>query len=459
MAFSKDINWEVRTTGDDTNSGGFNSTATGVDYSQQDAPQYSLTGLTTAAANAIVLSASASSDMFGNVMNITGGTNFITGWYEIIAVSVGVSMTVDRNCTSAAGAAGTCKIGGSFASVYRPLALEVPGNISWIKYHSSNVYTITTKIPIVAVGNVTNGKIPWRGYDVSHGDDTGNRPNFTSSTNGINLFDIGSAYGRIFQNMYFTHTAGTRGIAFEASNGGLGDVIIDNCICSGCLNFIKADNLGAEYNSVEVTISNCNIYSCTNYGIKLCGGGIYNCRINANAGGILVGAAGSPFYLHVNNNIISNNTNHGIDTTNDAWHINICNNIIYNNTGHGINNNAYVIGHLIQNNIFDSNAGYAINFLSGANKSTINRYNAYRNNGSGTINNLTSGSGDVSLTADPFTNAAGGNFGLNAMVGGGASLKNSGFPQTILGSSTDTNTSFGIVENGGTTNVIIVEED
>ena len=51
--------------------------------------------------------------MKDNIINITGGTNFTTGHYQIISVVVGVSVTVDRNCTTAAGAAGTANIGGA----------------------------------------------------------------------------------------------------------------------------------------------------------------------------------------------------------------------------------------------------------------------------------------------------------------------------------------------------------
>jgi len=40
---------EVRSTGSDANGGGFKAGASGTDYSQQDAAQYALTGLTTAA--------------------------------------------------------------------------------------------------------------------------------------------------------------------------------------------------------------------------------------------------------------------------------------------------------------------------------------------------------------------------------------------------------------------------
>ena len=104
MAIATTIVWELRTTGVDTNGGGYKPGATGTDFSQQDAAQYALTGVTTAAADAILLTANAAADMVGNICQIRSGTNFTTGFYEILSVVVGVSITLDRTCTSAAGA-------------------------------------------------------------------------------------------------------------------------------------------------------------------------------------------------------------------------------------------------------------------------------------------------------------------------------------------------------------------
>ena len=36
MALSYDLDWEIRTTGDNTNGGAYKRTGTGTDYSQQD---------------------------------------------------------------------------------------------------------------------------------------------------------------------------------------------------------------------------------------------------------------------------------------------------------------------------------------------------------------------------------------------------------------------------------------
>jgi hypothetical protein len=54
MALSSATVLEVRTTGVDTNGGGFVTGATGTDFSQQNAAQYSGTNLASAAARRIL---------------------------------------------------------------------------------------------------------------------------------------------------------------------------------------------------------------------------------------------------------------------------------------------------------------------------------------------------------------------------------------------------------------------
>lgn len=185
MAISANSVWEVRTTGTaaNVNSGFFVTGASGVDYSQQNAAQYNLTGLTTAAANAIILTASASADMVGNSIHIISGTNFTAGWYEITSVVVGVSITVDRNCTTAAGAAGVGNIGGALSlgssddAVFESLSA---GNQMWVK---SGTYTLGGTVSISAAGtNVSPIKVT--GYSVTRGDAPVNNaaPTFNIST-------------------------------------------------------------------------------------------------------------------------------------------------------------------------------------------------------------------------------------------------------------------------------------
>lgn len=162
--------WEIRTTGASTNGGGFVTGASGVDYSQQAAAQYSLTGLTTAGAAALIATTSAAADMVGNIIQITAGTNFTVGWYQILSVVVGVSITVDRNATTGVGAAGTGSIGGAFAfggsNEDAFFETMVGGNICYIK---AGTHTNGAIITIAAAGGAS-APIKVIGYNATRGD-------------------------------------------------------------------------------------------------------------------------------------------------------------------------------------------------------------------------------------------------------------------------------------------------
>jgi len=184
MALSSSIVWEIRSTGTAgmVNGGGFKTGASGTDFSQQNAAQYALTGVTTAAADAILLTASAAADMVGNVARIVSGTNFTVGWYEIISVVVGVSITLDRTCTSAAGALGVINIGGaiSFNSTFEDSFGEalIGGNIVYVK---SGTVTMGSAMSVASVSATGTAPIRWIGYNSTRGDN----PSISSGTQPI----------------------------------------------------------------------------------------------------------------------------------------------------------------------------------------------------------------------------------------------------------------------------------
>ena len=85
MAIGAACVWEVRTTGNDTNGGGY--AGGGTDWSQQDSAQYSVTDGVTAGTTTITsATANFGTDVVGNVMYVQGGTGSVTaGWYQIIS--------------------------------------------------------------------------------------------------------------------------------------------------------------------------------------------------------------------------------------------------------------------------------------------------------------------------------------------------------------------------------------
>lgn len=186
MALSANTVWEVRAAGAFNNGGGFVTGASGTDFSQQDSAQYALTGATSAGADAIILHASAASNMVGNLAHVISGTNATAGFYEIISVVVGVSITVDRNWGTGAVASGVVNIGGATnlnsASITQMTAAAVAGNTVWIK---AGNHTLGGAL------SFTNGsataRIKIQGYLSTRGDAPrgSNRPAISLGSNAI----------------------------------------------------------------------------------------------------------------------------------------------------------------------------------------------------------------------------------------------------------------------------------
>ncbi len=300
MAITATAVWELRTTATASNAnGGFwKPGASGTDYSQQDTAQYALTGGTTAAANAIILHASAAADMVGNGLHLISGTNVTAGWYEIISVVVGVSITVDRTCTSAAGASMVFNIGGALSDgVNAPLGGvggAVAGNTVYIK---AGTYTVSG-------GNNWNWSSQLSGsttvqsyvigYNAARGDNpTGsNRPqvNFGSGT-----FLTGSIC--TWMNMSFKSANVTSGQAAAFMSGGNGTVI--NC---KFVNTTTTANIQAFGTPSQMNFYGCEFVSYFGMGIQVPAADdvvFVNCWFHDSPYGIYNAYTGAPNKLAV----------------------------------------------------------------------------------------------------------------------------------------------------------------
>src|SRR5208337_3906362 len=67
-----------------------------------------------------------------NTINITGGTNFTTGWYQVLSVVAGVA-TMDRAVGTATSTGGTGNLGGSFATLGQAVSVQHTNNTIWVK--------------------------------------------------------------------------------------------------------------------------------------------------------------------------------------------------------------------------------------------------------------------------------------------------------------------------------------
>lgn len=191
MAISALTVWELRAsaTAGNVNGGGYVAGGGGTDFTLQDAAQYALTGVTSAGAGDTFLTATAAADMVGNFAHVISGTNFTAGWYQIIAVALGVSVQVDRSLTTGIGATGVINIGGAMSlnSTLDDDFFDVPiaGNVLWMQL---GAYTLGEAVSATGAGTITS-MIRFEGYQTTRGDNpTGaNRPTIAGGANNLAL--------------------------------------------------------------------------------------------------------------------------------------------------------------------------------------------------------------------------------------------------------------------------------
>lgn len=440
MAISAAIVWEVRSTGSNTNGGGFKTGATGTDWTQQDSAQYSVTDGVTAGTTTITsATANFGTDVVGNIIYVQGGTGSITaGWYEITARTDSSTITVDRSTGLTTGTGVTLKIGGGLATLQQAITNHIGSNTIYIK--SGSTYTFTATItptsgtsdaPTQLIGYTTtrtdggqatlqnssgsynlvtnSGNYIWyknlildgnnlSGYCVSHG--SGNDVLYENITaRGFGSFGFVIATGRVLQSRCAC-TANKAGATtgFYAADGGTTyvDCIAYNLTCVGyyCTNafavqFIRciaanctgSTSDGFFLNSLGLKLfTNCIAYKCGRDGIRLATAGVSN-------------------VFHMKNCILVSNGNSG--GTNAA-------------SAYGINNQTGTTS--LSSNIPAD-------------------YNFFYNNKTGARSNFPTGAHDVTLTGDPFTDGSNNDFSLNSTAGAGAACRGAGFPG-VVGSST-----------------------
>lgn len=442
--------WEVRpTVGSDSNGGGFVPGASGTDWSQQNSPQYALTGVASSGSGNTVLSTLAAANMVGNIAQCTGGTNFNTGFFEVVSVSVGISITFGSNaggssiCTGV-GSSGVINIGGALATInilFRSLysaTQATQGNTIYIKATGSLVVTATQQ-------NYDCYFFTVIGYTSTRGDN--GRATITTATNSVILYEIGNGdMSSFWYNIIFTNTAGTRAVGFSNNGDAFGTLFCQNCLFDG---FTYALYVVTNY-IYHGALIECEIRNCTTIGVYVSNPRDLEfdaCFIHDNAAGVQFNTGGDSQMCSVrfNRTVVYNNTAYGIERAgNDGGGqlaLYFWNSAVVSNGSDGIN----IVGNastgqilFLFNTIAVSNGGYGVN----ANNVTTpvspwggplygGASNAYYGNTSGARNNFPSLPGDITLTGSPFTNPSGGNFTLNNTAGAGAACKGAGFPSSL----------------------------
>jgi hypothetical protein len=439
--------FEVRPSGggsSDNNGGGFVTGSTGTDYSLQDSPQVAFDGTTIKLSNSgisatvTVTGATVDGTWVGNLLNITGGTNFTVGNYHIQSTAAG-TVTLDRNATTGAGAAGTGNMGGALASPGRAGQYMVAGNKMYVK---AATYTVTSATANTNAGCMslpgssgTNTTF-MQGYDQARGDFTGTRP-IIKADGVITTFTLIASTVNVL-NVELDGNSRT------SSRGGSGNgAIWYNCV------FRNFTNNGVTGN-VATLVIDCLVMGCTT-GTPVNSCSIYYTRMTANnntpwvppSNGVAVGC------------IADNNTGVSTDgfvTTSNTVFLNCTS---YNN-GRDNYRNTVNAGAMFINCIGFGTNGTSFNFtttLAGSTGYTplmptlVNcAADSYSTNVT-SLNKINS----VTLSGDPFTSAATGDFSLNNTAGRGAACRAAGIPTTFTGGSTTAHVDIGAAQHGDPT--------
>lgn len=451
MAISALTWWEIRPgVGSDTNGGGFVQGASGTDYSQTDAKRtsgsnVSVTDLVGNGTTTVTSATAAfTSAIVGNIVYITG-TGLTTGWYEVKTYTNATTVVLDRN--PGTGTGGTLNIGGALATVSAAYGASNNCNTFWIKNTGS--YTVTALLDLTKTnGNTSSGGGPMRfiGYGTTRGDAT--KATWTTATNSTKLVTFHAGGGYVFRNITFTNTASVRdsGLFIGNNYGITSNVVIENCVFDGFTRAIDCQDYTNNNVIAQLTVRNTEIKNCTVNGVENGGGVFTDCYIHSNTNmGMVLTGAGSSTPTILNRCVIYNNGQYGVNWNGNrtAVFVVILNCAFVSNSQHGIKQSQGTnpsVCWLIQNSIFYGNGWYGISTaeaLGGSGQYTcfIGINNAFGANSSGNYEGDFSwgGSvtGDITLTADPFTSKSTGDFSLNNTAGGGAALKAAGY-QTSL---------------------------
>jgi hypothetical protein len=434
VALSVDTIWEARSaTGANTNGGGFVAGATGTDRSQQDAAFASGTNLTVDATTNTDVAPDghtpATTDV-GNLIQITAGAGFTTGFYEIKSIQAG-KWRLDRSPAATGTAGGTWALGGA-------LGAGAFGILDGVMLNLNKAYFKGT-------GFVETATTTWA-----------QNVNPTDMFPHTRLIGYGTTRGDAVHALLTLQT-NTGLTAINGTGGGLSVEQID----------VNCASLGTSTGIVLPTASQairCKVSNFTTRGINISGADnlVLECEITGGTSAATAALQSGQInavtdnYIHDNvcpgmiltqrvqaiGNLVANNTGANSDGIRYSY-----GSVIEHNTCHGNGLNGLVAlanspyGQVVRNNLLTSNGGYGIkaNPAGAMGARFTHDGNAFWNNSSGPRNNMDSTTGifgvnpytnvrDVTLTGSPYVDAAGGNYGLNTTAGAGAAARAAGSP-------------------------------
>jgi len=387
--------WEVRSTGNALNGGGYDTAAATTDYSNQDTAQLSLSDLTNSGIGVVDVTSTMggfTAAMVGNYLQIASGTNDTPGFYRIVSYASTNAVALDRAPDNGAGAmtSGVCKIGGALATLVDS-HLEgtnwmIAGNTIYVKG------SITTTGNLVVDNDGTQAaRITIEGYQTTRGDAP------TGASRGTIAF---GAFVPSFDNYWglkhfiatTTYTTGLR-----ADSGALFENV-------KVTNSSGTANRNALYTSSVAVTCEC-ISTNGDAAFISTGGELRYCNLHDSAQGLeMVGVD----YAKIIGCVFDTITNQGMYGTSvtQQWSVDDCD---FYNCGTAIDVVAGSRNMSIVNCIFDSNT-VGIDFADAQEPQILNC--CFNNNGTDVINVTL---GENAVEADPLmTDPANGDFTISA---------------------------------------------
>lgn len=468
MAFAATTVWEVRTTGSDSNGGGFDPgvASPGTDFSQQDAAQITYTDLVIdAVTNTKITSAAHPFDTTspGNFINITGGAGFTVQRVEIQSVTAGVA-TCDKAVGTVGSTGGTGSLGGAFASPGQAMSVAVGSNTVYVK---AGTYTLSStaniaggRISITAGGTSANAPFQLIGYSTNR--------TLTNSDTPPEL-DAGASMAGVTVQLIFMNSNYVRVRNFKLRNpnsyaGGNTSTMLH---MFGIYNLaeridIDANNVtnwfgvfqgGTECHCFDVAVQHTNGQLGFSSGGNTCSFtacSAQNCAAIGFGGGALICFD----CLSANNTGIASD---GFNPT-SAASSRFLNCVAYNNARSG-----FMLYYDTQaiNCIATKNGAYGFDQVTVSNTPIAQIRNCA--GWSNTLGNIQPGfpsynqSTFQALTADPFTNAAGGDFSLNNNAGAGGTCRAAGYPSSYYTLSTSSFPDIGMAQHQDTGTTLIIK--
>lgn len=402
-----------------------------IDYSQQNAAEFSCTDGTAAGAGSTLSSATIGfgQQMVGNAVRITAGTNCTAGHHVITSVAAGVA-TFNNAVTTGATADCTLYLGGALATPGYMCAIAINGNIAWAQTgtfeQTTNSISVAAGMASYPAGSVTL-KFRMSGYGTVRGDSGKARFKFATALTPTQSLIRVSSYSL------------TTNIIFDCNSKGIGPVANQ----TGGSNYFydcefTAYGSGARFacNAVSPWLFvRCRWYS--NGGSNGClepqarAVYLWDCSFigNTNTGGGIVGVASQLVAIRC---LFAGNSGPGIDTTavtGNGVQLYISSCTFYGNTGAGLrirSTGSFIVN--IKDNIFESNTTYGIHADSNQNiEIGLVENNAFFGNSSGAYSTLPLGSigvlGNVICTESILANPASGDYSPNTKSDGGRRIR------------------------------------